>query len=99
MQADGKTRGRSYTLSPRVYREIGQAAESVRQAGFDGIQQVEMVRRFVRDHREIRRSDAMALCRITGPEATRLLRRLCVEGALVQHGSRKGAFYAAGSNI
>jgi ATP-dependent DNA helicase RecG len=99
VQADGKTRGRTYTLSPRVYREIGQAAESVRQAGFDAIQQVEMVRRYVREHGEIRRKEVMSLCRLTASQATHLLRRMCAEGILEPHGTRKGAYYTAGSHI
>ena len=43
IQAQGTGRGRQYTLSPKVYRELGQSVEYTRQVGFDNLQQVEMM--------------------------------------------------------
>jgi len=49
VQAQGIKKGRTYTLSPQVYRELGQSADYVRQAGFDSIQQEQMVNNYVRN--------------------------------------------------
>ena len=38
VEAHGVRKGRTYTLSPKVYKALGQPADSVRQAGFDPIQ-------------------------------------------------------------
>ncbi len=35
VEAHGVKKGRTYTLSPQVYRELGQSADYVRQAGFN----------------------------------------------------------------
>lgn len=99
VQADGKTRARTYTLSPQVQRQIGEGVEAVRQAGFDDIQQVEMVRRYVREHGQIRRQDVVSLCRVSSDQAKRLLGRLCDEGVLERRGVRKSSHYVAGSKI
>ena len=90
------TRSRVYTLSPSVYRALGMAAESVRQAGFDPLQQAEMIRSYVRQHGTIRRADVVDLCRITSDEAKRLIAKLEADEILAQHGSRRWAWYSAG---
>jgi ATP-dependent DNA helicase RecG len=41
--AHGSGRGRTYTLCAKIYRKQGQKAYSIRQAGFDQIQQEQMV--------------------------------------------------------
>jgi len=93
VDAHGAKRGRTYTLSARLYRRMGKKSEYVRQSGFDRIQQEEMVMRFVREHGEIRRRDATELCHLTPRQATKLLQRLVEEGRLQQHGARRGAYY------
>lgn len=90
------TRRRVYTLSPSLYRAMGMAAGSVRQAGFDAIQQAEMVRSYVNQHGQIRRADVIELCRLSPDEAKRLLARLESEGILTLHGARRGAWYSPG---
>jgi len=50
VEAHGVKKGRTYTLSPKVYQQMGQAADYVRQAGFDSTQQEQMVLPFVRGH-------------------------------------------------
>lgn len=97
VRAHGNTRARTYTLSAKVYRRLGQASEGVRQAGFDALQQEEMVRRFVLDHGELRRPDVVELCRITEDQATRLLQRLVEREILARVGTRKGAIYTRGA--
>ena len=89
-------RGRTYTLSPRIYRSLGQPAEYTRQAGFDTMQQEQMVINFVRQHGEIRRKDVMELCQLSQDQAYRLLRRLTAEGILQAVGKKKASFYTLG---
>ncbi|HEX5549024.1 MAG TPA: crosslink repair DNA glycosylase YcaQ family protein [Ktedonobacterales bacterium] len=91
--AHGIKKGRTYTLSPSVYRETGQPEAYVRQAGFDPIQQEQMVLRFVKEHGQISRKDAQNLC-VLGPfQATRLLHRLVDAGELRMVGERKATRY------
>lgn len=96
IQAHGVRKGRTYTLSPAVYRDLGEAAHYVRQAGFDPLQQEQMVLSYVVQHGRIRRQDVVDLCRLGPDQATRLLQRLVREGKLVLRGQRKGAFYERG---
>ncbi len=44
VRAHGTGRSRQFTLSPSVYRELGQKAEYVRQAAFEPIQRVQMIK-------------------------------------------------------
>ena len=93
VEAHGTARGRTYTLSVKVYRRAGQKAAYVRQAGFDPIQQEQMVLAYIDKHRAIKRADVMDLCRITKDQAYKLLNRLKSSGQIAQIGSRKGAVY------
>ena len=93
VQAHGIKKGRTYTLSPAVYRTLGQAADYIRQAGFDPLQQEQMVLSYVERHGKIRRQDVTELCRLSPDQATRLLQRLVKAGQLLCAGTQKGAFY------
>ena len=44
-------------------------------------------------HGSIKRADVMELCRITGPQAYRLLKRLKEQGKIFQKGERRYAVY------
>ena len=93
VEAHGTARGRTYTLSAKVYRRAGQKVAYVRQAGFDPIQQEQMVLAYIDKHRSIKRADVMDLCRITKDQAYKLLNRLKSSGQIAQIGIRKGAVY------
>lgn len=93
VEAHGSTRARSFTLASQVYATLGQQVEYTRQAGFDAIQQEQMVLRYVQDHGSVQRSIVMDLCRISSRQATRLLKRLVDKGSLVMEGSRRWARY------
>ncbi|MCB9736463.1 MAG: winged helix DNA-binding domain-containing protein, partial [Deltaproteobacteria bacterium] len=92
-EAHGVKKGRTYTLSARVYRLLGDPGGYVRQAGFDAIQQEQMVMTYAATHGVVRRQDVMALCRLSGPQATRLLARLEASGRLVREGQGRGVSY------
>jgi len=93
VEAHGVRKGRTYTLSPKVYKALGQPADYVRQAGFDPIQQEQMVLQLVRTQGRIARKDVASLCRITEDQASYLLRKLAEEGKLVLVGRGRGAYY------
>ena len=93
VEAHGIKKGRTYTLSPSVYRVTGQPEAYVRQAGFDPIQQEQMILRYVREHGHVTRKDVVDLCKISPDQATRLLHRLVEADALKMIGERKTAVY------
>ena len=93
IEPQGTGRGRTYMLSAKVYRTAGQKAAYIRQAGFDPIQQKQMVLNYIDKHGSIRRADAADLCRLTPPQAYRLLKRLKKDQEIQQIGERKQAFY------
>ncbi|NCC60096.1 MAG: ATPase [Verrucomicrobiae bacterium] len=93
IEAHGTGRGRSYTLSAKVYQRTGQRAAYVRQAGFDAIQQEQMVLKYVATHGQIKRADVMELCHLTRDQAAKLLTRLANECKIYKHGERRGSHY------
>jgi ATP-dependent DNA helicase RecG len=93
VEAHGASRGRSYTLSAKVYQRAGQKAAYVRQAGFDPIQQEQMVLSYIDKHGSIKRADVAELCRLTPDQAYKLLSKLKKRGDIHQFGDRKGATY------
>jgi len=98
-QAHGVKKGRTYTLSAAVYRSLGDPSGYVRQAGFEPLQQAEMVKAYVREHGEIRRKDVMDLCRLSTDQAKRLLVSLAEDGYLVLVGAGRGAMYRPGDKL
>lgn len=92
IEAHGNTH-RSYTLSSRLYRELGESVAYVRQSGIEPIRHEEMVLRLVRTKGTIKRAEVIELCRLTESQAKGLLARLVKEGRLVQEGQKRGAFY------
>ena len=93
IEAHGSGRGRSYTLSAKVYRQSGQKAAYVRQVGFDALQQEQMVLKFIQAHGQIKRADVMDLCQLNGPQAYRLLKKLTDNALIIKTGERKHAVY------
>jgi len=95
VEPHGVKKGRTYTLSPKVYQAMGQPADYVRQAGFDAIQQEQMVLQYVQAHQRITRKDVVSLCRISEDQAGRLLRKLKRENRLRQEGKGRATYYKA----
>jgi len=90
----GKTKGRTWHLSAATYRALGDKAGYIRQRGFEPLQQEQMVLQYVEKHGRITRRDAADLCRISGPQAYRLLNGLVEQGLLVREGARgRGVSY------
>lgn len=99
LQAHGAGRGRTYTLSPALYRLLGKRVEYTRQAGFDRLQHEQLVKNYVRQHGAITRQDVIELCRLTPDQAYKLLKRLCTENTLKKQGDRKSASYVESAFI
>lgn len=90
----GERRGRSYHLSAEMYRVLGDKSAYVRTRGFEPLQQEQMVLQYARQHGQITRQEASELCRLTGPQASRLLTRVAARHPeLVREGERRGARY------
>jgi ATP-dependent DNA helicase RecG len=84
----GQKKGRTWHLSAAAYRALGDKAAYVRQRGFEPLQQEQMVLQYVEKHGRITRKDAAELCRVTGPQAYRLLDRLAQQGLVEREGER-----------
>lgn len=93
VEALGSGRGRSYMLSAKVYRNIGQKSGYVRQAGFEPLQQEQLVLNYIDKHGSIRRAEVMELCHCSPDQAYKLLLRLKKRNEIVQIGDKKGAEY------
>jgi ATP-dependent DNA helicase RecG len=71
----------------------------VRERGFELLQQEQMVLQYVEKHGRITRRKAAELCRISGPQAYRLLNSLVKQGLLEQEGQRgRGVGYVKTPN-
>ena len=81
-----------------MYARQGRKAEYTRQAGFDRLQQEQLVLGFVRQHGEIRRADVMELCLLDGNQASRLLRGMTRRRQLKAHGKLRWAYYTAAAD-
>lgn len=93
IEAHGTGRGRSYTLSAKLYQKTGQKAGYVRQTGFDPIQQEQMIMSYIKEHKSIQRTEAADLCRISPFQAKRLLKKMVLENKIVAKGRGRGTFY------
>lgn len=93
IEPHGIKRGRTYILSAETYRDLGQSANYIRQAGFNSIQQEQMVIQFAQKHGRVTRKDVMELCRLSKDQSAHLLRKLATENKLTLHGKGRGSFY------
>lgn len=86
VEARGERKGRSYHLSASTYRRLGEELAYVRQRGFGPLQQEQMVRQYVQTHGSISRREVAELCKISSPQAYRLLQRLVKNGVMTKIG-------------
>jgi ATP-dependent DNA helicase RecG len=94
LDARGERRSRSYHLSAAMYRLLGNRAAYVRVRGFEPAQQEQMVLQYAREHGQITRREAAELCKISGPQATRVLTRVAQKHPELRlEGEKRGARY------
>ncbi len=98
VEAHGNVRSRSYTLSADMYRAKGEQVAYTRQTGFSSLQHEQLVLGHVRHYGRIQRSEAMELCRLSGDQAQKLLKRLTADGRLVKQGEKRWTFYTLGDS-
>lgn len=95
IEARGASRDRSYHLSSAIYRALGDRAGYVRTAGFEPLQQEQMVLKYARDHGQITRREAAELCRLSLRQAAHLLKKMSDNSLLVPVGQGRAAHYVA----
>jgi ATP-dependent DNA helicase RecG len=88
IETRGPMTGRAWQLSRAAYRPSGEKPIHVPKRGFGPRQQEQMVLKHVEMHGRITRREAAELCRITGPQAYRLLYRLSKHGLVQRDGQR-----------
>ena len=93
LEPHGTGRGRTYTLSVKLYQNAGKKSEYIRQTGFSTIQQEQMILGYIDKHESIKRADVIDLCHVSPDQAYKLLLCLKKRGDIVQIGERKGAVY------
>lgn len=95
VEVHGIKKDRRYRLSAAVSKRMEGtgAVADVRPAGFNRIQQEQMVLKLAKTKGRIRRADVMALCQITGSQASKLLGRLVDEALIERSGTRKATEY------
>lgn len=81
-EARGERKGRSWHLAAATYRRLGEKAAYVYQRGFEPVQQEQMVQQYVEKHGSIGRGEVAELCRLSLPQAYRLLQLLVRKGFL-----------------
>jgi ATP-dependent DNA helicase RecG len=97
-EARGERKGRSWHLAAATYQRLGEKAAYVYQRGFEPVQQEQMVQQYVEMHGSIGRGEVAELCRLSPPQAYRLLKRLEKQGKIRQtSGSTKGVRYGSAS--
>lgn len=94
IEARGEKRGRTYHLAAAVYRRLHMKSEYARAKGFDPHQQEQMVISYAKAHGRITRAEAAEMCRISGPQASRLLSRVAGKYREIQQkGAGRGSHY------
>ena len=92
VEASGAARWRSFHLSAALYRALGEPAGYLRRRDQAEVR-TQKVLDYLKEHGRITRREAVELCRIAPPQATRLLARLVDRGAITRHGRRRWAYY------
>ena len=96
VEAHGRARGRTYTLSATVYAAMGDEIAYTRQVGLDGPRNEQLVCSHVTTFGMVKRAEVMQLCRLDANQASRLLGRLVKQGRLIAEGEKRGRVYRAG---
>jgi ATP-dependent DNA helicase RecG len=93
VDAHGTGRGRAHTLSKEMYAGAGQKTEYVHRTGFEPIPPEQMILTYLDKHGSIKTGDAAELCRLSSPQAYRILTKMTQEGILERHGKNRHSFY------
>lgn len=90
----GKGKSRSYTLSRRIYKQVGKEKEYVRQAGIDKVRYPEMILKLAREQKGIiTKSDVAELLHIEEHQAYQYIVKLVKDGKLKKKNNGRYANY------
>lgn len=93
VESSGSSRWRTFHLSAAAYRALGESAGYVRRASSETADHARLIQRYLEQYDRITRSEAVTLCHVTPPQATRLLGRLVKQGAIRRIGERRWTYY------
>ncbi|MEQ1715655.1 MAG: crosslink repair DNA glycosylase YcaQ family protein, partial [Hyphomicrobium sp.] len=93
VEAHGVKKGRTYTLSAKLYGKLGQKVQYVRQTGLSSARQKALVLTHAETHGTIKRDEVVDLCGLNPNQATKLLSALTKAGELIKHGEKRGSYY------
>jgi ATP-dependent DNA helicase RecG len=82
IEAQGASVERGYHLSAATYQRLDKRRPVIRRHGLEALQQVQVIVEYVGTHGTISRAEAAELCRLTEPQAYRVLQRLARDGTL-----------------
>lgn len=91
--AQGQGRGRSYTLSRKVYQAFDQEAGYRRQTALTPEEIDQGILKLASERETLRRKDLLQALGLEENQATHALQRLCKRGALIPEGVGKGRTY------
>lgn len=97
--AQGQGRGRSYTLSQKVYQAFDQEAGYQRQTALSPEEIDQRILQLAREHETLRRKDLIQALGLEENQATHALQRLCKRSALIPEGVGKGRSYRLASSV
>lgn len=84
---------RTYSLSRKVYQQLGQSTEYARQASIPPGQQEQWILEHAQEYNRITRTEVIEICGLSETQASRLLGRLAEEGKLLKKGKSRGTHY------
>ena len=93
LEARGERQQRVYRFTAATYRAIGPASAYTRAAGFEPLQQEQMVLAHLRAHGRMTRGEVSDLCQLTSEGAKSLLRRLLRRSLIAPVGFGRQTFY------
>jgi len=97
--AQGQGRGRSYTLSQKVYQAFDQEGGYQRQTALSPEEIDQRILQLAREHETLRRKDLIQALGLEENQATHALQRLCKRSALIPEGVGKGRTYRLASSV
>lgn len=88
-----KNKGKDYTLSSWVYKELNILDEYIHLSGFDGIQQEQMILQYIEENGSITRTNIENMCHIPMNTALRRIKKLIEKEKIKKDGSGKNTVY------
>ncbi|MHB1657613.1 MAG: hypothetical protein ACYCSZ_14750, partial [Burkholderiales bacterium] len=99
LEKSGVKKGIIFRLSGRLYKNLGESINYIREKGIDEIRYPELVIDYVREYKEISNKTVRELLGVNKDKASRILGKLSNSGKLIRTGiGRKDARYKINKN-